>query len=95
MSQDAMRTFIHNERRVEMAFEEQRFFDIRRWKIAGHVYNDAPLQGLDLQLSSGGQLFYNRVPVLNTVFREPQMYFYPIPYGEVIKNNQMKQNPLW
>ncbi len=95
MNQDQMREFIHNERRIEMAFEEQRFFDIRRWKTAAHIYNDAPLQGLDLQLSSGGQLFYNRVPVLTTVFRDPQMYLYPIPYSEVIKNNQMKQNPLW
>ena len=95
MSQDDMRTFIHNERRVEMAFEEQRFFDIRRWKTAAQVYNTAPLQGLDLQLSSGGQLFYNPIPVLTTVFHDPQMYLYPIPYSEVIKNSQMKQNPLW
>jgi len=95
MTQEAMRDFIHNERRVEMAFEEQRFWDIRRWKIAAHVYNDAPLVGLDLQLSSGGQLFYNRTPVLKTIFRDPQMYLYPIPYSEVIKNGQMKQNPLW
>jgi hypothetical protein len=90
-----MRTFIQNERRIEMAFEEQRFWDIRRWKTAPQVYNTAPLQGLDLQQSSGGQLFYNPIPVLTTVFKDPQMYLYPIPYSEVIKNNQMKQNPLW
>jgi hypothetical protein len=95
MSQTDMRAFIQNERRIEMAFEEQRYWDIRRWKIAGQVYNSAPLRGFDLQLSSGGQLFYNLVPVLKTVFRDPQMYLYPVPYSEVIKNNQMKQNPLW
>jgi hypothetical protein len=78
-----------------MAFEEQRFWDIRRWKIAAQVYNGAPLKGMDIQLSSGGQIFYNLVPVLTTIFRDPQMYLYPIPYSEVIKNNQMKQNPLW
>lgn len=78
-----------------MAFEEQRFFDIRRWKTAAAVYNTAPLQGLDLQLSSGGQLFYNPIPVLTTKFLDPQMYLYPIPYSEVIKNGQMKQNPQW
>jgi hypothetical protein len=33
-----MRTVIRNERRVEMAFEEQRFWDIRRWKIAETIY---------------------------------------------------------
>jgi len=95
MSQADMRTFIQNERRIEMSFEEQRYWDIRRWKIAAQVYNSAPLRGYDLQLSSSGQLFYNLVPVLKTVFRDPQMYLYPVPYSEVIKNNQMKQNPLW
>jgi hypothetical protein len=95
MSQQEMRTFIHNERRVEMAFEEQRYWDLRRWKEAAQAYNSAPLRGFDLQLSSGGQLFYNPIAVLKTVFRDPQMYLYPIPYSEVIRNNQMKQNPLW
>jgi fibrillarin-like rRNA methylase len=95
MTQADMRTFIQNERRVEMAFEEQRYWDIRRWKIAAQVYNNAPLQGLDIQVSSGGQIFYNPISVLTPVFRDPQMYLYPIPYSEVIKNNQMKQNPLW
>jgi hypothetical protein len=50
---------------------------------------------MDIQVSSGGQIFYNSVPVLTTIFRDPQMYLYPIPYGEVIKNGQMKQNPNW
>jgi hypothetical protein len=95
MTQDEMRTFIRNERRIEMAFEEQRYWDIRRWKIADQVYNTAPLQGLDIQASSSGQVFYNPIPVLTTVFRSPQMYLYPIPYSEVIKNSRMKQNPLW
>lgn len=95
MTQDQMRTAVRNERRIEMAFEEQRFWDIRRWKIAAQVYNGAPLQGMDIQLSSGGQIFYNLIPVLTPVFRDPQMYLYPIPYSEVIKNNQMKQNPSW
>ena len=95
MSQDDMRNFIRKERRLEMAFEEQRYWDIRRWKIAAQVYNSAPLRGLDLQQSSSGQLFYNPTPVLTTVFKDPQMYLYPIPYSEAIKNGQMKQNPQW
>jgi len=95
MTQAQMRIAIQNERRVEMAFEEQRYWDIRRWKIAAQVYNTNPLMGLDIQVSSGGQTFYNLVPVLKTVFHDPQMYLYPIPYSEVIKNNQMKQNPQW
>lgn len=94
MSQDEMRTAIQSERRIEMAFEEQRFWDIRRWKIAAQVYA-SPLQGMDIQQSTSGELFYSIIPVLTPVFRDPQMYLYPIPYSEVVKNGNMKQNPLW
>lgn len=95
MSQSQMRDFIRNERRIELAFEEHRFWDIRRWKIADQAYNSAPLYGINIQKSSSGQIFYSKVPVLTTVFRSPQMYFYPIPYSEVIKNPKMEQNPGW
>jgi hypothetical protein len=95
MTQVEMRKMIQNERRIELAFEEHRFWDIRRWKIAPQVYNGQALSGLSIQRSSNGQVFYNRIPVLTTVFRDPQMYFYPIPYSEVIKNPNMQQNPNW
>ncbi len=85
---------IHNERRIELAFEEQRFFDIRRWKVAETVYG-SPLHGVNIQKTSGGQVGYETITVLTPVFRSPQMYLYPIPYNEVIKNPAMVQNPLW
>jgi len=94
MSQAEMRTVLQNERRVELAFEEQRFFDIRRWKIASKVYGGS-LTGMDIQQATNGQIFYNVIPVLTPVFRDPQMYLYPIPYTEVIMNPAMKQNPSW
>ncbi len=95
MSKDEMRQAIRTERRIELAFEEHRFWDIRRWKIAEAVYNTAPLYGLNIQRSSSGQIFYNRIPVLTTAFRSPQMYLYPIPFSEVNKNPKMQQNPGW
>ena len=95
MDQGAMRLAIQNERRIEMAFEEHRFWDIRRWKIAAQAYNTTPLQGLDIQQTSAGLLIYNPISVLTTTFFDPKMYFYPIPYSEVVKNPQMKQNPSW
>ena len=95
MDQTAMRAAIQNERRIEMAFEEKRYWDIRRWKIAAAAYNTAPLVGMDIQAPSNQPLTYNRVPVLTTIFKDPQMYLYPIPYSEVVKNPQMRQNPSW
>lgn len=95
MDQGAMRAAIQNERRIEMAFEEKRFWDIRRWKIAAAAYNSAPLVGMDIQQPVNQPLTYNRVPVLTTHFNDPGMYLYPIPYSEVVKNPKMRQNPTW
>lgn len=95
MDQATMRGVIQNERRIEMAFEEKRFWDIRRWKIAAAAYNTAPLVGMDIQAPVNQPLTYNRVPVLTTHFNDPGMYLYPIPYTEVVKNPQMRQNPTW
>lgn len=95
MDQPTMRAEIQNERRIELAFEEKRFWDIRRWKIAAAAYNTAPLVGMDIQAPVNQPLTYNRVPVLTTHFNDPGMYLYPIPYSEVVKNPQMRQNPTW
>ncbi len=89
-----LREVIRNERRIELAFEEHRYFDIRRWKIASQAYG-SPLRGVNVLRTSGGVVTYDYVNVFTPVFREPQMYLYPIPYTEVIKNPAMRQNPMW
>ena len=94
ISKDSLRTVIRNERHKEFAFEEQRYWDIRRWKIAGQVYNDAPLHAMNIINSPNG-FVYNIQPVLTTSFDESKMYFYPIPYNEVVSNENMRQNPGW
>jgi hypothetical protein len=93
MNQAAMRTVIQNERRIELAFEESRYFDIRRWKIAETVMNQ-PLRGETIN-QSGSAITYNVVNALAPKFTQPKMYLYPIPYDEVLKNPNMKQNPGW
>jgi hypothetical protein len=99
VSQDSMRNLIHNERRIEMAFEEQRFFDIRRWKIAGDGQSvmNKPRRGVVIT-NSFGTYNYGYVNVLTSIFPgtfTTKNYLYPIPYDEVAKNPQMKQNPGW
>ncbi|GAB2686353.1 RagB/SusD family nutrient uptake outer membrane protein [Mucilaginibacter koreensis] len=93
MTQAEMRAVIQNERRIEMAFEESRYWDIRRWKIAETVMNQ-PGTGVSITLT-GSSLTYNYVTALATKFQAPKMYLYPIPYDEVLKNPNMKQNPGW
>jgi hypothetical protein len=55
---------------------------------------NTPRQGVTI-INSGGSLTYNYGPVLTTKFNAPAMYLYPIPYDEVLKNTNMKQNPGW
>lgn len=93
LSKDAMRVIIHNERRVELAFEEHRFYDVRRWKEAVVTFNKQ-LNGEQIYLEASGNLTYRDVPVLQMQF-SPRMYFAPIPYNEVVKNKNMVQNPGW
>ena len=77
-----MRDIIRNERRIEMAFEEQRYWDIRRWRIAETIF-EKPLRGLSIQVV-GTKTNYHEVDVLSAKF-DTKRYFYPIPYSEVIK----------
>ncbi len=92
MTRIEMRKVIQNERRIEMAFEEQRYWDIRRWRIAEEVFN-TPLKGMAI-VKSLGSTTYTEVDVLKINFEEKR-YLYPIPYAEVIKNGKMVQNPKW
>lgn len=93
LTQSDMRIRIRHERRVEMAFEEQRFWDIRRWKIAGDVLN-GKLHGIQGKLT-GSTVSYSIVDAANTKFEVAKMYVYPIPFKEMAANNKMVQNPNW
>jgi hypothetical protein len=94
LTKEQMREVIRNERRVELAFEEHRFWDIRRWKIAEQVMN-SQLHGMRIDVSSSGARTYTLTQILAPKFRAPAMYLFPVRYDEVAKNPQMKQNPGW
>ena len=94
MTQAEMRTAIRLERRVEMAFEEQRFWDIRRWKIAENVLNGT-LHGMQIVKNPDATFSYTRYDALNVTFDASKMYRYPIAASEVNKNRNLTQNPNW
>jgi hypothetical protein len=92
---------VRNERRVELAFEDHRYWDARRWEIA--------------DLAIGGEIYGMRIENTTPVTTPPtttltfkytkqlvekrtwndKMYFYPIPQSEMNKSTAMKQNPGW
>ena len=90
LSKDQMRQRIRNERRVELAFEEHRFFDVRRWKTAETDFGKA-VTGMRITNKDTGKS-YERFTVENRVFNE-RMYRYPIPQTEINNATKLQQNP--
>jgi hypothetical protein len=86
-SKENMRNFIRKERTVELAFEDHRAWDVRRWNVAVEALS-RPVYGIDVTSSA-----YTRKVAQERVF-EGRMYLYPIPEAEVWKTN-IENNPGW
>lgn len=95
LGKDAMRQAIRNERTVELAFEEHRFWDVRRWKIAGaDGVMKGKMYGLRLKPITGNTTFHFDKVVFEERVWEDKMYLYPFPNNEVYKQ-YLVQNPGW
>lgn len=81
---------IRNERRVELAFEDHRFWDVRRWKIAPQTMD---IYGVKIEKQNDG-LIYTRQLVDKRTWSD-KMYLYPVSNEELFKNPLLKQNPDW
>jgi hypothetical protein len=92
-NQASMRTAIRNERRIELAFEEHRHIDLRRWKIAEQVLTQ-PVSGLRVVKNTNGTFTYTPEVVEQRVFQS-KMYFYPFPQDEIGRNSSLIQNTGW
>lgn len=96
LSQVQMRERIHNERAVEFAFEDMRWWDILRWKMGPEIVAQ-PMKGMQVIKNTNGSFTYSEVelPAFQKVF-EDRMHLYPIPQSEMNKTSgQLKQNPGW
>lgn len=91
-TQAEMREIVRHEREVELAFEGQRLFDIRRWKIAENVMT-GPVYGITYV--SNGQLITVQSVAFNRVFDKARHYLWPIPQKETDLNHNLTQNPNW
>jgi hypothetical protein len=93
LNQLDMQKIIRNERRLELAFEEQRFYDIRRWKIASTVYGGATLHGVKIIKTAPNTYTYTPVNVATPYFTAANMYLLPVASKEVLTNRNLQQNP--
>ena len=90
--QAAFRSAVQREWRVEFAFEDHRFWDVRRWKIASDTQKE--IDGVQITLGADKKN-YSRVLVERRTWAD-RMYLYPIPQSELFCNpNLGPQNPGW
>ena len=86
-----MRDLIRNERRIELCFENKRFWDLRRWQIS----IDESAQGMLITKNDDGSLKYTLLPMVEERKYESFQYFCPIPNSEVLLWSELKQNKGW
>ncbi|MBZ4191331.1 RagB/SusD family nutrient uptake outer membrane protein [Niabella beijingensis] len=95
-SKEELRKKIKRERQVELLGENQRYYDLRRWKDAP-VDEAEQIYGFNTFMTKDqATLFYTpiRVPLLQTTFSK-KMYFWPIDWDELKKNKRLTQAPGW
>lgn len=94
LSQEQMRARIRNERRIELSFENHRFWDVRRWKIANQtekaIFGMKPVP----DANTPGGYRYDRFKVEDRPWRDA-MYVIPITTDETLRNPNLKQNEGW
>lgn len=97
LSKEEMRELIYNERYIELSFENKRYWDLRRWKLAVSRLNGKSATGVIITKNANGSFSYDYQPIDPNppVFQE-RMYLLPIPLAETTKNpNLLPNNPGW
>ena len=84
-SQEDFRNLVRNERRIELCFENHRYWDIRRWKEMNTL--TAPVRGAYLDADT----LVASKEIEERKYQEYMIYG-PIPYNELIKYDELVQN---
>lgn len=109
LSQADLLDRIHNERRIELSFEDHRMWDLRRWKAyegatanpSYDITNSAKqlltLYGVKITGTAANPVFtYGLAETVNSrTFISPKNYLFPIPNSEVKRAPNLGQNPGW
>lgn len=94
LSKEELRNRIIHERAVELAGEQTRYFDLRRWKMGDEMGGSFYGMAVDLGANATDEKFFKRTEFEKRVF-EKKHYFWPVPQGEIDKNQELIQNPGW
>jgi len=103
---ESVRNVIRRERTIELAFENNRYFDVRRWKVSTMAHGDGWVYPTYHQGGEGGDFwgmdvqspalkgFYNKKVFETRVFSERGNLF-PIPQADINRSDRMRQNTGW
>lgn len=83
LSTEELRAIVRHERRVELAFEALRFFDLKRWGELGQAY-----QRMQEDVTNG-------VKAYSPLYQAERSEVFPIPQSELDANPQLQQHPAW
>ena len=78
---------IRKEKRIELSFENCRYFDVRRWGLVNEYFNKA-IHGMNVNYD--GNEFFKRTEIVKRIF--DRQYFFPIPQGEIDIDKNLVQN---
>jgi starch-binding outer membrane protein, SusD/RagB family len=95
LTKDGLRTIIRNERNIEMSFEGSRFWDLRRWKLAGTMLNTNIIGWDRSGTADHPELFYIPTTYYTMRFVVPRDYLWPIKESDLPVNENLVQNPGW
>lgn len=90
---ETLREIIHQEREIELAFEHNRIWDMRRWRKAINTQNGY-IRGWNVMGRTPEQ-YYQLVNLYQQNFVAPRDYLWPISDKELLNNPRLKQNPGW
>jgi hypothetical protein len=90
--QAKMTNLIRNERRIELCFENKRFWDLRRWLLP----LDETVKGMKIDRNSETfELTYSIIDVEERKYDNTYQCYGPVPKSEILKWSQLKQNKGW
>jgi hypothetical protein len=95
LTKEQFRERLRNERQVELAFEEDRFWDVRRWKIMSAT--DKVVTGMEIHKNGNNNFDYKRILIERRNTWHDRYLIFPIPLGETSKipDFNENQNPGW
>ncbi|MBD1429133.1 RagB/SusD family nutrient uptake outer membrane protein [Sphingobacterium sp. SGL-16] len=92
-SKEGLRSIIQRERLIELAFEGQRFWDLKRWKLSAEYLNQ-DITGFSISGKTTATYNVERT-VFNQTFISPRDYLWPIGNYETRRNPMLVENPGW